>query len=62
MLFARNVRDPEQVAALTAALRAERPDSLIAIDEEGGDVTRLEPRPGARFPGTSRSAPSTTSS
>ena len=29
-LFARNVRDPEQVAALTAALRAERADVLVA--------------------------------
>jgi beta-N-acetylhexosaminidase len=50
-LFARNVRDPEQVAALTAQLRAERPDALIAIDEEGGDVTRLEAARGSSYPG-----------
>ena len=43
-LFAYNVRDPEQLAQLTAALRAERPELLISIDEEGGDVTRLEAR------------------
>ncbi|HEV7706633.1 MAG TPA: glycoside hydrolase family 3 protein [Asanoa sp.] len=50
-LFARNVRDPEQVAALTAALRAERADVLVAIDEEAGDVTRIESRAGSSRPG-----------
>ena len=51
VLFARNVVDPEQVATLTAALRAERPDVLVAIDEEGGDVTRIESRRGSSRPG-----------
>jgi beta-N-acetylhexosaminidase len=51
VLFARNVRDPEQLTALTASLRAERPDLLIAVDEEGGDVTRLEATSGSSFPG-----------
>jgi beta-N-acetylhexosaminidase len=51
VLFARNVRDPEQLAALTASLRAERPELLIAVDEEGGDVTRLEAGAGSSFPG-----------
>jgi beta-N-acetylhexosaminidase len=51
VLFARNVRDPEQLAALTASLRAERPNLLIAVDEEGGDVTRLEATTGSSFPG-----------
>jgi beta-N-acetylhexosaminidase len=50
-LFAYNVRDPEQLAALTARLRAGRPDLLIGIDEEGGDVTRLEHRQGSSYPG-----------
>ncbi|MFC7897385.1 glycoside hydrolase family 3 protein [Streptomyces sp. NPDC057381] len=50
-LFGRNVRTPEQVAALTAQLRAGREDVLVAIDEEGGDVTRLEVRTGSSFPG-----------
>ncbi|MFE1010778.1 glycoside hydrolase family 3 protein [Streptomyces sp. NPDC058794] len=50
-LFGRNVSTPEQVAALTARLRAEREDVLVAIDEEGGDVTRLEVRTGSSFPG-----------
>ncbi|MCT4355356.1 glycoside hydrolase family 3 protein [Streptomyces sp. Je 1-79] len=50
-LFGRNIASPEQLAALTAQLRAERDDVLVAIDEEGGDVTRLEVRNGSSFPG-----------
>jgi beta-N-acetylhexosaminidase len=51
VLFSRNIADPVQVAALTAALRAEQPDLLVATDEEGGDVTRLETASGSSFPG-----------
>jgi beta-N-acetylhexosaminidase len=51
VLFARNVHDPEQLAALTASLRVERPELLVAVDEEGGDVTRLEAAAGSSFPG-----------
>ncbi|HSP71913.1 MAG TPA: glycoside hydrolase family 3 N-terminal domain-containing protein, partial [Gaiellaceae bacterium] len=50
-LFSGNVRDAEQVAALTAALRAERPEVLVTVDEEGGDVTRLEWERGSSYPG-----------
>lgn len=50
-LFGRNITSPGQLAALTAQLRAERDDVLVAIDEEGGDVTRLEVRNGSSFPG-----------
>ncbi|MFF8654754.1 glycoside hydrolase family 3 protein [Streptomyces huasconensis] len=50
-LFGRNVKTAEQVAALTAQLRAEREDLLVAIDEESGDVTRLEVRTGSSYPG-----------
>ncbi|MDH6132992.1 beta-N-acetylhexosaminidase [Kitasatospora sp. MAA4] len=50
-LFGRNVTDPAQLAALTAALRQENPDVLVAIDEEGGDVTRLEAGSGSSWPG-----------
>ncbi len=50
-LFAYNVRAPGQLAELTAALRAERPELLISIDEEGGDVTRLEAEHGSSYPG-----------
>ncbi|MEV7067276.1 glycoside hydrolase family 3 protein [Streptomyces collinus] len=50
-LFGRNIASSGQLAALTAQLRAERDDVLVAIDEEGGDVTRLEVRNGSSFPG-----------
>ncbi|HET8642355.1 MAG TPA: glycoside hydrolase family 3 protein, partial [Pseudonocardiaceae bacterium] len=45
-LFSRNIESLDQVAALTAAMRAERPDVIVGIDEEAGDVTRLESRTG----------------
>ncbi|EDY44224.2 glycoside hydrolase family 3 protein, partial [Streptomyces sp. SPB074] len=50
-LFGRNVAGDEQLAALTAQLRAEREDILVAIDEEGGDVTRLDVNTGSFIPG-----------
>ncbi|MER6031492.1 glycoside hydrolase family 3 protein [Streptomyces sp. NPDC001851] len=50
-LFGRNVVSEDQVTALTAQLRAERDDLLVAIDEESGDVTRLDVRTGSAFPG-----------
>jgi beta-N-acetylhexosaminidase len=51
VLFARNVRDGEQLARLTSALHAERSELLVTIDEEGGDVTRLEADRGSSYPG-----------
>ncbi|HYT25493.1 MAG TPA: glycoside hydrolase family 3 N-terminal domain-containing protein, partial [Actinomycetota bacterium] len=51
VLYARNVASPAQVERLTAALRAERPALLVATDEEGGDVTRLEAATGSSYPG-----------
>ncbi|BAL92378.1 putative glycosyl hydrolase [Actinoplanes missouriensis 431] len=50
-LFATNVDDPAQLAALTGTLRTARPDVLVAIDEEGGDVTRLGHHAGSPYPG-----------
>jgi beta-N-acetylhexosaminidase len=51
VLFARNIVDAAQVAALTAQLRAERSDLIVAIDEEAGDVTRLYAHTGSPWPG-----------
>ncbi|WP_243708308.1 glycoside hydrolase family 3 protein [Actinomadura sp. GC306] len=46
-----NVPSPESLAALTARLR-EAGDPFVAIDEEGGDVTRLGGhRAGSPYPG-----------
>jgi beta-N-acetylhexosaminidase len=50
-LFARNVRSVDQVAALSAELADLGGDVVIAIDEEAGDVTRLDAATGSRFPG-----------
>ena len=50
-LFSRNVRDEEQLSALTDELRSGRDDVLVGIDEEGGDVTRLELSTGSSYPG-----------
>jgi beta-N-acetylhexosaminidase len=51
ILFGRNVVDDEQVAALTAELRSERSGVVVGIDEEGGDVTRLDVATGSFVPG-----------
>jgi beta-N-acetylhexosaminidase len=51
VLFGRNVVDDEQVAALTAQLRGERDGVVVGIDEEGGDVTRLDVGTGSFVPG-----------
>lgn len=45
ILFRRNMASPQQVAALTSALQANRSNAvplLIAVDQEGGVVARLE--------------------
>ncbi|MEW9547797.1 glycoside hydrolase family 3 protein [Nonomuraea sp. NPDC050783] len=51
VLFSRNIESPEQVARLTAALRAENPAVLVGTDEESGEVTRLEVASGSSRPG-----------
>ncbi|MFB7089281.1 glycoside hydrolase family 3 protein [Streptomyces sp. NPDC056296] len=51
VLFSRNIVSVEQVARLTARLRAENPELIVAIDEEAGDVTRIESATGSTRPG-----------
>jgi beta-N-acetylhexosaminidase len=51
LLFAANIAGPEQLCALTADMRTHNPDVLIAADEEGGIVTRVEARTGSSYPG-----------
>ncbi|GAA2800412.1 glycoside hydrolase family 3 protein [Nonomuraea dietziae] len=51
VLFSRNITGPAQVAELTAALRAENPSALVGVDEESGEVTRLEVAKGSSRPG-----------
>lgn len=53
-IFGRNITQPhpvEDLAELARGLRHGRPDLLVAIDEEGGDVTRLDADTGSMFLG-----------
>ena len=50
-LFARNIAGHEQLAALNAEILAANPRAVIALDEEGGDVTRLFADVGSPYPG-----------
>jgi beta-N-acetylhexosaminidase len=50
-VFGSNVASAAQLAGLTGELRAANPLAVVAIDEEGGDVTRLFFDRGAPYPG-----------
>jgi beta-N-acetylhexosaminidase len=50
-VFGPNIADPAQLSALTARLRSAAAEPLIAIDEEGGDVTRIGHLVGSSYPG-----------
>src|SRR3990170_8922820 len=54
VLFSRNLEGPKQVKELCREIRAAagkgRPAPLIAIDQEGGRVTRLKDPGFTRFP------------
>jgi beta-N-acetylhexosaminidase len=52
ILFARNIETPDQVRALTSALRETvgRADAPVLIDQEGGRVQRLGPPHWRRYP------------
>ncbi|GAA3894018.1 beta-N-acetylhexosaminidase [Halomonas cibimaris] len=41
ILFARNVESADQVSRLCSAIRRQRPELLIAVDQEGGRVQRI---------------------
>ncbi len=50
ILFARNFQSRHQLVALVDAIRAERPESLIAVDHEGGRVQRFRTDGFVRLP------------
>ncbi|MFP5283105.1 MAG: beta-N-acetylhexosaminidase, partial [Actinomycetes bacterium] len=50
-LFARNIESFPQLRLLTDAVHAANPAALVALDEEGGDVTRLFADTGSPYPG-----------
>ncbi|MGH3468101.1 MAG: glycoside hydrolase family 3 protein [Thermocrispum sp.] len=51
VLFGYNITDTAQLADLVRQLREVRPDAIVGIDEEGGDVTRLDAARGSSLPG-----------
>ncbi|GAA2173880.1 glycoside hydrolase family 3 protein [Agrococcus versicolor] len=50
-LYGENAPDAATVRALADAVRAVRADAIVAIDEEGGDVTRIHYASGSPHPG-----------
>lgn len=51
ILFAANIESAAQLRSLTDAVRAANPDAFVAVDEEAGDITRLEFATGSSSPG-----------
>jgi beta-N-acetylhexosaminidase len=51
VLFAENITSVEQTRSLISELRAHNPRAIVAVDEEGGIVTRLEAAVGSSLPG-----------
>jgi beta-N-acetylhexosaminidase len=50
-VFGPNIDGPDQLASLITTLRAAAQEPVIAIDEEGGDVTRIAHYTGSPYPG-----------
>ncbi|GAA1489230.1 glycoside hydrolase family 3 N-terminal domain-containing protein [Brachybacterium sacelli] len=50
ILFGHNTPDPSTAARLARAVHARAVDCVVAIDEEGGDVTRLQAATGSALP------------
>ncbi|QCR19973.1 glycoside hydrolase family 3 N-terminal domain-containing protein [Agrococcus sp. SGAir0287] len=50
-LYGENAPDAATLRGLAGAVRAVRADAIVAIDEEGGDVTRIHYATGAPYPG-----------
>ncbi|MCW4457651.1 beta-N-acetylhexosaminidase [Microbacterium sp. MPKO10] len=50
-IFGPNFEDAGQLRRLTDQVRAANPNAVVAIDEEGGDVTRLHYATGSPYPG-----------
>ncbi|MBX5447471.1 MAG: glycoside hydrolase family 3 protein [Acidothermus cellulolyticus] len=50
-IYGHNLVDDGSVARIAQAVHNTAPDALVALDEEGGDVTRLEYRTGSSYPG-----------
>ncbi|MGH3705909.1 MAG: glycoside hydrolase family 3 protein, partial [Agromyces sp.] len=54
VLFAHNLGDEGERMSLAAELRGHRPPLVVGIDEEGGNVTRVEAAAGSTLPGAAQ--------
>ncbi|HEX6955960.1 MAG TPA: glycoside hydrolase family 3 N-terminal domain-containing protein, partial [Agromyces sp.] len=54
VLFAHNLAGDDERAALARTFRDARADLLVGVDEEGGNVTRLEAASGSTLPGAAQ--------
>ena len=50
ILFGHNTPDPQTTGRLARAVHARAEDCVVAIDEEGGDVTRIQSATGSSLP------------
>jgi len=50
-IYGTNLVDDGATARIATSIRETAPDALVAIDEEGGDVTRLDYLRGSAYPG-----------
>lgn len=50
-IYGGNIQDTGQLDALMSQIRQASPGAILALDEEGGDVTRLHYRDGSNQPG-----------
>ena len=50
ILFGHNTPDPQTTARLARAIHARAEHCVVAIDEEGGDVTRVQAATGSSLP------------
>jgi beta-N-acetylhexosaminidase len=50
-VYGPNIESPGQLRAMAADVSAANPHAIVAIDEEGGDVTRLHYMEGSPYPG-----------
>ena len=51
VIYGTNLVDDGAISRIATSLRGTRADALVAIDEEGGDVTRLDYLSGSAYPG-----------
>jgi beta-N-acetylhexosaminidase len=51
VIYGTNLVDDGAIGRISLSLRETAPDTLVAIDEEGGDVTRLDYLRGSSYPG-----------